>query len=140
MKTPRVIALMSILLGLLTVATGVYADERTPVPVNCTQSYEDQMADKALNGITNIGTAVLEMPKNTINTVNDNELVLGLIGGAIKGTLHTAGRMAAGVLDLVTFWLPTEPILQPSNIWENFDEETTYGKSLRLQKNGCHTR
>jgi putative exosortase-associated protein (TIGR04073 family) len=117
--------------------TSVYAEEMEVQKTNCIaqQSYADKMEDKALNGITNIGTAILEMPKNTINTVNESNIVYGIVGGAIKGMLHTAGRMTAGLVDLATFWLPTEPILQPGKIWDDFDEETTYGKTFRVEKN-----
>ncbi len=127
-----------LLTAALSASFGAYADEEQEATrTNCTPqlSYEDKMENKALNGITNIGTAILELPKNTINTVNDSNVALGVIGGAIKGTLHTVGRFTAGLVDLATFWLPTEPILQPSNIWDDFDKETTYGKVFRVEKN-----
>lgn len=99
------------------------------------KNYGDKMSDKAERGIINITTGILEMPKNTINTVNNSDsLVLGIIGGAIKGTLHTAGRISAGVVDLLTAFIPSEPIAQTEYVWEDFDTETTYGKTFQPTK------
>ncbi len=134
MKTYYLPLLCLLCAGTMTAASAIAAE--TP-PVNCveTPSYADKMGEKALNGLANIGTGILEMPKNTINTVNESNIVLGLVGGAVKGALHTAGRMTAGLADLLTFWLPTDPISEPSYVWEDFDTTTTYGKTFRVPKN-----
>ncbi len=135
MKTHFLPVLFVLLAATLSVSNSVYADEINQVSCVEAQSYGDRMGEKALNGFVNMNTAILEMPKNTINTINDSNFVLGLIGGAIKGALNTAGRMTAGLADLMTFWLPTQPISQPGYVWDDFDADTTYGKTFRLQKN-----
>lgn len=97
-------------------------------------SYGSEVGAKALNGFTNLATGVLEVPKNIINTSNQSNIFYGIIGGLFKGLVHTAGRLAVGLTDLVTFPLPTKPIAQPLYIWDDFDVDTTYGDVFRLQE------
>ncbi|MCF6202993.1 MAG: exosortase system-associated protein, TIGR04073 family [Methylococcaceae bacterium] len=98
------------------------------------QSYGSKIGNKALNGLSNIFTAVLEIPKNIINTTNDSNVAYGAVGGLAKGTLNTAGRLFSGVADLITFPIPTKPIAQPVYIWDDFDVDTTYGEAFRLDE------
>jgi len=96
-------------------------------------NYGYYMGSKTLNGFTNIVTSWLEIPKNVINATNDSNIFWGLTGGTAKGVINMAGRIGVGVADLVTFWLPTEPIAQPDYIWKDFDVDTTYGDVFRLE-------
>lgn len=97
-------------------------------------SYGSEIGAKALNGFTNLATGVMEVPKNIINTSNQSNIFYGIIGGLFKGLVHTAGRLAVGLTDLVTFPLPTMPIAQPLYVWDDFDVDTTYGDVFRLQE------
>jgi len=101
-------------------------------------SYGYYMGSKTLNGFTNIVTSWLEIPKNAINATNDSNIFWGLTGGTAKGIINMAGRIGVGVADLVTFWLPTEPIAQPDYIWKDFDVDTTYGDVFRLKREVFH--
>lgn len=109
---------------LITTSSSLFAEEQ--------QSYGSKVGYKTLNGFTNIITAVLEIPKNIINTTNQSNIAYGAVGGLAKGILNTAGRLSSGVADLVTFPLPTKPIAQPTYIWKDFDADTSYGKVFRL--------
>ncbi len=97
------------------------------------QSYGSQVGHKALNGFTNMTTAILEIPKNIINTTNDSNIAYGTVGGLAKGILNTVGRMMAGMTDFVTAPIPTKPIAHPVYIWDDFDIDTTYEPAFRLQ-------
>jgi hypothetical protein len=113
--------------------------------------YRRQVGDKALNGVANIFTGPLELPKSIINQVNynysggnsnysnqfdpDNNIVYGIFGGIISGALNATGRIMTGVTDLVTAPLPTKPIIQPRYIWDDFDKTNTYGQVFRLVDN-----
>jgi putative exosortase-associated protein (TIGR04073 family) len=112
--------------------------------------YRSQVGDKALNGVANIFTGPLELPKNIINQVNynysnsysnsfgenpDDNIVYGIIGGVISGALNATGRIMTGVTDLVTAPLPTKPIIQPRYVWDDFDKKNTYGQVFRLVDN-----
>ncbi|MGZ8196407.1 MAG: exosortase system-associated protein, TIGR04073 family, partial [Methylosarcina sp.] len=84
--------------------------------------------------IANMLTGPLEIPKNVINTSNQSNVFYGIFGGGFKGIVHTAGRLAVGLADLVTFPLPTKPIAYPLYVWDDFDVDTTYGDAFRLQE------
>jgi putative exosortase-associated protein (TIGR04073 family) len=98
------------------------------------ESYSRGVLDKAGNGAANISTAMLEIPKNIINTTNDSNIVFGVLGGMLKGTVNMVGRMGVGMVDLVTAPIPTQPIVHPALIWDDFDVDTQYGKAFRLSK------
>ncbi|MFK5950031.1 MAG: exosortase system-associated protein, TIGR04073 family, partial [Methylococcales bacterium] len=57
------------------------------------QSYGDKVGKKALNSFSNLTTAVLEIPKNIINTTNESNIAYGITGGLFKGVIHTIGRV-----------------------------------------------
>ncbi len=97
------------------------------------QSYGAKVGCKATNGLANMVTAPLEIPKNMINTVNDSNIVYGTIGGLAKGILNTVGRITSGATDFVTAPIPTKPIVKPRYIWQDFDADTTYDDAFRLQ-------
>ena len=96
------------------------------------QSYGSKVGDKALNGFANMTTGILELPKNIINESNKTNIVWGILGGTIKGALHTAGRVLAGLTELITAPLPTKPIVHPVYVWDDFDVDTSYGEVFSL--------
>jgi len=119
------------------------------------QSYGSKVGQKAARAFANLGTAWLEIPKNMINVTNGNyatygnmanqsnalygnttgsqsNVFYGIIGGLFKGLVHMAGRLGVAAADLITIPLPTKPIAHPIYIWEDFDRDTTYGDTFRL--------
>ncbi len=123
-----------LLLSLLIVSAPSFAETVETEVATTEQSYGSQVGNKALNGFANLTTAILEIPKNIINTTNDSNIVLGSVGGLAKGIIHTLGRMGVGLADLITAPIPTRPIAQPVYIWEDFDLDTTYGDTFRLEE------
>ncbi|MDP3009686.1 MAG: exosortase system-associated protein, TIGR04073 family [Methylococcales bacterium] len=102
------------------------------------RSYGEKIGNKALNGVVNLSTAPLEIPKGLINNINAKEsnLVFGLVGGALEGSLNTLARATIGATDLALFLLPTKVIIQPQYVWEDFYETNTmYGDIFRLDSN-----
>ncbi|NOT86032.1 MAG: exosortase system-associated protein, TIGR04073 family [Methylococcaceae bacterium] len=97
-------------------------------------SYERGVLEKAGNGFANLTTSVLEIPKNIINTTNDSNIVFGVFGGMLKGTVNMMGRMGVGLVDLITAPIPTQAIVHPVLVWDDFDVDTQYGKTFRLPK------
>ncbi|MBS1212269.1 MAG: hypothetical protein H6R26_885 [Proteobacteria bacterium] len=104
-----------------------------PVTSKTTNDYGETVAMKAGSGFTNMALGWLEVPKNMIATSNQVNLAFGITGGLFKGLLHTIGRTLAGTVDLVTSPLPTQPIVVPNFVWENFDMETHYGPAFKLK-------
>lgn len=96
-------------------------------------NYGNEIGAKALNGFANLSTAILEIPKNIINTSNQSNIFYGIFGGLFKGMVNLGGRMAVGLTDLITFPLPTKPVAYPLYIWDDFDVDTNYGELFRLQ-------
>jgi putative exosortase-associated protein (TIGR04073 family) len=90
------------------------------------ENYGERIGEKLGSGLANITTGWLEIPKTVISTTNEYNIALGITGGLFKGILHMLGRTAAGALDLITFPLPTDPVVQPQFIWEDFDRESSY--------------
>lgn len=90
--------------------------------------YAETLRKKLGAGISNIFTGWVEVPKNMINTSNQSGNVLfGIVGGGGKGLVHMLGRTLSGVVDFVTFPIPTKPIPRPPFVWQNFYMDTQYG-------------
>lgn len=102
-----------------------------PEPPAYPQPYEERLAEKAGYGFTNLVTGWIEIPKNVINTSNDSNILFGLTGGVIKGAVHAVARMGGGAFDLLTSPIPTDPIVRPGFVWDDFETDTSYGR-IRL--------
>jgi putative exosortase-associated protein (TIGR04073 family) len=95
--------------------------------------YDVKMRRKLGIGLANVVSSWLEIPKSMINTYNQTNFWFGISGGLIKGLVNTGGRTLTGVLDVLTFYVPTEPVPQPALVWEDFAAETRYGEAFRLE-------
>jgi putative exosortase-associated protein (TIGR04073 family) len=95
------------------------------------ESYLHQTSDKFLTGFANIFTGIGEVPKNIVNTSKDTNPIVGATGGLIMGTLHTLGRTASGVFDVITSPIPTKSMVEPKYAWSEFDQTTTYGGTFK---------
>ncbi len=140
---PKLSSLMPFILAncLFVTASGLHAEESAPpAPAAKTvhsvnqKSYGAQVGDKALIGITNLGTGWLEIPKSVVNTTEQTNVLYGVIGGLGYGVFNTLGRMGTGLIDLVSAPFPTDPIVNPVRPWNNFDTKTTYGIQYHLEE------
>ena len=111
----------------------MYSQPTPPAGVKITESYETAILTKLGSGSSNMFLSPLEIPKNIINTTNEYNLALGVTGGVIKGLLHMAGRFLAGTVDTFTFPLPTEPLTNPTYVWEDYKTETSYNPLFKLK-------
>ena len=98
------------------------------------KSYGAQVGEKALNGITNIGTAWMEIPKNIVSTTQESNILYGMIGGVGMGVFNTVGRLGTGLIDLVSAPIPSDPLVNPVRPWNEFDKKTTYGMQFHLEE------
>lgn len=89
--------------------------------------YGQLVGRKLASGFSNMALGIAEIPKNMIITTNQTNALFGVTGGAIKGLLHTLGRTLSGIVDIVTFPVPTQPITRPPLVWQDFQTETQYG-------------
>lgn len=96
-------------------------------------SYGEKVGLKFGSGYTNMVLGLAEIPKNAILTTNQTNALFGVTGGIFKGILHGVGRTLAGVVDLLTCPIPSDPIPKPPFVWENFQTETQYGPVLQTK-------
>jgi putative exosortase-associated protein (TIGR04073 family) len=99
------------------------AAQAAPPPAD----YGQLVGRKLASGFSNMALGIAEIPKNMIITTNQTNALFGVTGGAIKGLLHTLGRTLSGIVDIVTFPIPTQPITRPPLVWQDFQTETQYG-------------
>jgi len=83
-------------------------------------SYGEKIGQKTLRGLSNATLGILEIPKGIIKTTNDTNAIYGLTAGAFLGLINTLGRTSVGTLDLITFPLPTKPVVQPVHPWQSY--------------------
>jgi len=89
-------------------------------------NYISTASEKLLTGLANTATGLGELPKNVILTTRRDTIAHGMTFGVVSGVMHTVGRTVIGVFDVVTFWIPTPPSIQPTYVWEDFSVETSY--------------
>ncbi|BBA36952.1 putative exosortase-affiliated protein, TIGR04073 family [Methylocaldum marinum] len=96
-------------------------------PASQADGYFSQVGDKFTRGFANLFTGIGEVPKNIAGASKKTNPVVGGTGGLIMGTLDTLGRTASGVFDIITSPIPTKSLVEPAYVWENFDQNTSYG-------------
>jgi putative exosortase-associated protein (TIGR04073 family) len=94
--------------------------------------YIEGVGDKLAHGLANTITGLGEIPKNMIIETHEQGLGYGLTVGTLTGVVHGIGRMLTGAVDLVTFIIPTKPIIQPDFIWKDWDKKTRYNPEWQL--------
>jgi putative exosortase-associated protein (TIGR04073 family) len=117
-----------LLLGFFTVVHPVNA-EPTKQSARA-ETYAETFGRKFFGGLGNIFTSVAEVPKNIIIVNNQSNFVWGLAGGGFKGAVNVIGRAGVGVFDFLTSPIPTDPIVNPLYVWDDFYAETTYGPAM----------
>jgi putative exosortase-associated protein (TIGR04073 family) len=90
------------------------------------KSYWDCFTDKSSQGLFNVVAGVVEIPKNIVNISSDDNILVGVTWGTLRGALHTVGRTLAGGAELITAPFPTDPFVTPPYAWERFSEDTRY--------------
>jgi putative exosortase-associated protein (TIGR04073 family) len=115
------------------IAVALIALASASFPAAAEDTYGQAVGQKLGSALSNLVLGWWEIPKNVILLNNQDNAVAGVAGGTVRGVLHTIGRAGSGVLDLLTFPLPTKPITQPAFVWQNFGIETRYGPIFKLQ-------
>jgi len=95
-------------------------------------TYPARMGIKLGNGIANVVTGVVEIPKTIMVSNRAHGPAYAATAGFMSGLFNMLGRTLSGAGDIATFFIPTKPIVQPGFIWDNFNKETTYRKTWEL--------
>ena len=88
--------------------------------------YPTKIGEKLGNGVANIVTGFVEIPKTMIVTSRSDGIAYGMTNGFFVGLVHAVGRTVSGAIDVATFMVPTTPLVEADYIWQDFDKETTY--------------
>jgi putative exosortase-associated protein (TIGR04073 family) len=90
------------------------------------ESYPSKVVAKLGNGIVNVATGIVEIPKTMLVTSAKKGPLYGMTAGFLTGVFHMTGRTVLGATDVATFLVPTKPVIQPKYVWKNFNRETRY--------------
>jgi putative exosortase-associated protein (TIGR04073 family) len=131
---PREVSMKNILKPLLLASALVFFSSQA-VAADSTHhsSYPEQIGNKLAHGVANTVTGIIEVPKNMYIESNRKGPAYGIPVGLFTGIVQGIGRTLTGVVDLVTFPIPTKPIIYPDFIWKDFDKETHYHPDWKLQ-------
>jgi putative exosortase-associated protein (TIGR04073 family) len=92
-----------------------------PATAHAERAYPVQVAWKFARGIANLALAPVEVPVNAykegnrayLDGGNLAEQSMGLFTGTISGLGYTGARIGVGLFDLVTFPVPSRPVMRP---------------------------
>ena len=88
--------------------------------------YASDSGSKFTRGLANAATGWGEIPKNIALETNNSNALVGITYGTVKGAFQTVGRTVIGALELGTFFIPSDEVVQSTYVWQNASEETTY--------------
>jgi len=101
------------------VATAFAEQEKKP------EAVVERMAVKFVRGVTNIATAIVELPKQSYLTVRDMGRP-GYVVGPLKGVGMTLYRAFIGTAETVFFLVPQpgyyDPMINPEYVWQGWEE------------------
>lgn len=84
----------------------------------------EKMSFKLVRGLTNVGTAIVEIPKQSYLSVRDRGKV-GYVIGPLKGLGMGIYRALVGSVEAVFFMVPQpgyyDPMLDPEYVWKGWD-------------------
>jgi putative exosortase-associated protein (TIGR04073 family) len=126
---PREVSMKNMLKPLLLASALVFFSSQATA-----SSYPEQIGNKLAHGVANTVTGIVEVPKNMYIESNRKGPAYGIPVGLFTGIVQGIGRTLTGVVDLVTFPIPTKPIIYPDFIWKDFDKETHYHPDWKLQQ------
>ncbi|HBA87315.1 MAG TPA: exosortase system-associated protein, TIGR04073 family [Geobacter sp.] len=90
------------------------------------EAIAEKMAFKLVRGVTNVATAVVEVPKQSYLTVRDRGGV-GYVVGPLKGIGMAFYRLLTGAAETVFFAVPQpgyyDSLIQPEYVWQGWEEK-----------------
>ena len=116
------VAILSLVLVALVALPAFAMDEPRP------EAIAEKMSFKFVRGLTNIATAIVEIPKQTYLTSQTHGTV-GYVVGPIKGVGMTLYRGFIGVSETLLFMVPQpgyyDPMIDPTYVWQGWDNYRT---------------
>lgn len=90
-------------------------------------SYPARIGGKLGIGLINVTTGMVEIPKSIMVETEQENIWMGMSAGLAKGVVNAIGRSFLGMIDVVSFPIPTKPLVTPPVVFQDFSTETTYG-------------
>lgn len=90
------------------------------------QSYLAGFTSKLNQGIFNMATGFIEIPKNIVNISHEDNIFVGFSWGLLRGVGHTVGRTLVGGAEFLSSPIPSDEFISPAYVWERFSEDTRY--------------
>ncbi len=113
------------------------ADSSEPKVEEDKPGYTDKTVNKIGNGVYDLATSWLQLPKTMIKTSNEEGIVQGLTKGFVKGVVNTAGQAVSGAANVVTFPVPVEianPLAEKKSDIQEMSMEETFGTAFSTKK------
>ena len=89
-------------------------------------SYPARIGGKFGIGLINTVTGIIEIPKSMMVVSAEEGIGMGMSLGFVKGMTNMLGRTLTGMVDVVSFPIPTKPMITPAVVFQDFNQETTY--------------
>ena len=116
----RKIVISSLFVLLLGITNSVSAQE-----VQRSDVIVERMAVKLTRGVTNVATAIVELPKQIYLTTRSGDKA-GMVIGPLKGLGMTMYRAFTGTVETVFFLVPQpgyyDPMIDPEYVWQGWDD------------------
>lgn len=86
----------------------------------------EKMAFKLVRGLTNVGTSIIEIPKQSYLMVRDRGNI-GYVVGPLKGLGMGMYRALIGSVETIFFLVPQpgyyDPIIDPEYVWDGWEKQ-----------------
>ena len=96
------------------------------VPSAHAEGYLSGFANKLSQGIANVSTGFIEIPKNVINITDEDNIFMGMTWGILRGAAQGVSRTVVGGVELISSPIPSSEFASPAYAWERFSEDSRY--------------
>jgi len=90
------------------------------------ESYLSGFTNKVSQGVANMATGFIEIPKNVINITEEDNIFVGMTWGVLRGAAHGVSRTLVGSVEFISSPIPTGEFISPAYVWERFSEDSRY--------------
>lgn len=107
--------LLACVLGYATTVSTVHAE-----------GYLSGFTDKFSQGVANMATGFIEIPKNIIDITHEQNIFVGMTWGLLRGTTHGVSRTLVGAAEFISSPVPSDDFAAPAYVWDRFSEDSRY--------------
>jgi putative exosortase-associated protein (TIGR04073 family) len=90
------------------------------------EDYLSGFTNKFSQGISNMASGFLEIPKNVINITHEDNILMGMTWGILRGAAEGVTRTLVGSIEFISSPIPSSEFASPAYAWERFSEDSRY--------------